>query len=162
MNSPRYMLSEGPWTRPSKAKSFFWHYNLLHSMAWWRRLENLITTGECLPAPLLIDHVKTLVFKNSLERRPTPMWKSMSSAEVDEEAMEPAENAEGDPHIEDTSHPKKGNTASAWISAFTAAKEAIKPKIVLHLLTANPEDCLAVPSRTWTPFQKTRSKTSTP
>ena len=63
-------------------------------------------------APLLIDHVETLVFRNSLERRPTPMQKSMFSTEEDEEAAELAEDAEEDLHIEDASHPRNGSIIS--------------------------------------------------
>ena len=57
--------------------------------------------------------VETLVFKKYKEKIPTPMQKSMFSAEVDEEAVEHMEDAEEDRHVEDTSRPRKGNTALA-------------------------------------------------
>ena len=62
---------------------------------------------------ILVDHVETLIFKKYKEKIPTPMQRSMFSAEVDEEATEHAEDVEEDRHIEDTSHLKKGNIASA-------------------------------------------------
>ena len=62
---------------------------------------------------ILVDRVETLVFKKYKEKIPTPMQRSMFSVEVDEEAAEHAEDMEEDQHIEDASHLKKGNIASA-------------------------------------------------
>ena len=66
-----------------------------------------------MPVLILVDCVETLVFKKYKEKIPTPMRKSMFSAEVDKEAAEHIEDAEEDCHIEDASHPRKGNIASA-------------------------------------------------
>ena len=66
-----------------------------------------------MPVLILVDHVKTLVFKKYKEKILTPMQKLMLSAEVDKEAAEHVEDAEEDRHIEDASHPRKGNTVLA-------------------------------------------------
>ena len=49
-----------------------------------------------MPVLILVDRVETLVFKKYKEKIPTPMQKSMFSAEVDEEAVEHAEDVEED------------------------------------------------------------------
>ena len=66
-----------------------------------------------MPVLILVDRVETLIFKKYNEKIPTPMWRSMFSVEVDKEATEHAEDAEEDHHVEDTSHPRKGNIALA-------------------------------------------------
>ena len=57
--------------------------------------------------------VETLVYKNSLDRRPTPKRKSMFSVEVDKEAVGYVEDTDEDPHEEGTSHLRKGSIALA-------------------------------------------------
>ena len=65
-----------------------------------------------MPSPTL-EHAETLMYKNSLERRSTLMWKSVFSMERDKEAMGHMEDADKDSHKEGTSHPRKGNIVSA-------------------------------------------------
>ena len=72
-----------------------------------------------MPVLILVNCVENLVFKKYKEKIPTPIQKSMFSAEVDEEAAEHAEDAEHtedaeeDRHVEDASRPRKGNTILA-------------------------------------------------